>query len=127
MRLFTATLILSLLIVGADAQPARHFSVPTPRGQVLVESFEDCAKASCPAMLISSGSKGYEAAPITSSGRYSRRRVECLPRSSPVAGESGCHRYGERGARADCLFRAATASLDMAVQGVAAYLTEDTP
>ncbi|TCQ15320.1 dienelactone hydrolase family protein [Rhizobium sp. PP-CC-3G-465] len=65
MRLFNiviATLAISFFPVGANAQSARQqFTVPTASGGVLVESFGDCANATCPAVLILSGSKGFGA------------------------------------------------------------------
>ncbi|KQV29372.1 dienelactone hydrolase [Rhizobium sp. Root1203] len=65
MRLFTviiATLTISLSPAGANAQSSkRQFTVPTASGGVLVESFGDCANATCPAVLILSGSKGFGA------------------------------------------------------------------
>jgi hypothetical protein len=70
MRLFIATLILSLLAAGADAQPSRRqFTVPTPGGQILIVSFGDCAKPTCPAVLILSGSKGFAAPAYDEIGR----------------------------------------------------------
>ena len=58
-----AALTISLLAVGANAQsPRQQFTVPTPGGRILVESFGDCANATCPAVLILSGSKGFGAA-----------------------------------------------------------------
>lgn len=63
MRLFNiivATLAISLLPAGANAQSSRQlFTVRTASGEVLVESFGDCANATCPAVLILSGSKGF--------------------------------------------------------------------
>lgn len=65
MRLFNiiiATLAISLLPVGANAQSSRQsFTVPTANGGVLVESFGNCANATCPAVVILSGSKGFGA------------------------------------------------------------------
>ncbi|MFK4260007.1 dienelactone hydrolase family protein [Agrobacterium tumefaciens] len=65
MRLFKiiiATLAIFLLPAGANAQSSpQQFTVPTPSGGVLVESFGDCANATCPAVLILSGSKGFGA------------------------------------------------------------------
>ncbi len=53
MLLFTAT---------ANAQSSRQeFTVQTPGGAVLVESFGNCANKKCPAVLILSGSKGFGA------------------------------------------------------------------
>lgn len=57
-----ATLAISLFPAGANAQSTRQqFTVPTASGGVLVESFGDCANATCPAVLILSGSKGFGA------------------------------------------------------------------
>lgn len=65
MRFFITTIaafIISLLVVGVNAQPSRQqFTVPTQSGRVLVESFGNCANAACPAVLILSGSKGFGA------------------------------------------------------------------
>lgn len=65
MRPFTfiiATLAISLFPAGINARSARQqFTVPTPAGRVLVESFGDCAKATCPAVIVLSGSKGFGA------------------------------------------------------------------
>ncbi|WEZ86221.1 hypothetical protein P6U16_28230 (plasmid) [Rhizobium sp. 32-5/1] len=62
MRLFNiiiATLAISFLPAGANAQSSRQqFAVPTDSGGVLVESFRSCANATCPAVVILSGSKG---------------------------------------------------------------------
>lgn len=63
MRLFNiiiATLAISFLPAAANAQSSRQqFNVPTASGRVLVESFGDCANATCPAVLILSGSRGF--------------------------------------------------------------------
>lgn len=65
MRLFNviaATLGMSIHLAGAEAQsPARPFTVQTASGGVLVEPFGDCSNATCPAVLILSGSKGFGA------------------------------------------------------------------
>ena len=63
MRIFTiVALIIFLFTAGANAQSSRQqFTVPTPGGEILVESFEGCANATCPAVLILSGSKGFGA------------------------------------------------------------------
>lgn len=65
MRFFITTIaafIISLLVVGGNAQPSQQqFTVPTQSGRVLVESFGNCANAACPAVLILSGSKGFGA------------------------------------------------------------------
>lgn len=59
-----AALAAGLFATGADAQSSRQsFVVPTGNGGVLVESFGDCTRAVCPAVLILSGSKGF-AAPV---------------------------------------------------------------
>ena len=55
-------LFISVFAAEANAQPSRHqFTVPMPGGGVLVEGFGNCANATCPAVLILSGSKGFEA------------------------------------------------------------------
>jgi hypothetical protein len=57
-----AALIISLFAAGAHAQsPRQHFTVLTPGHQVLVESLGACANATCPAVVILSGSKGFSA------------------------------------------------------------------
>ena len=65
MRLFStliAAFITSLFAAGANAQASRQqFTVPTPGGRILVESFGNCANIRCPAVLILSGSKGFGA------------------------------------------------------------------
>lgn len=66
MRLFNiiiAILALALFPAGANAQSSRQqFTVPTASGGILVENFGDCANATCPAVVILSGSKGFGAA-----------------------------------------------------------------
>lgn len=73
MRLFIATIaafIISLLAVGANAQPSRQqFTVPTQSGRILVQSFVNCANATCPAVLILSGTKGFGAPVYDEIGR----------------------------------------------------------
>ncbi|AOF92355.1 dienelactone hydrolase family protein (plasmid) [Sinorhizobium sp. RAC02] len=65
MRLFS--IIVAILAIfsfpaGASAQASRQsFTVSTHSGGVLVESFGSCANAICPAVLILSGSRGFEA------------------------------------------------------------------
>ncbi|NTF05786.1 dienelactone hydrolase family protein [Agrobacterium rubi] len=65
MRLFNiiiATLAISFLPAGANAQSSRQrFTMATDSGGVLVESFGSCANATCPAVVILSGSKGFVA------------------------------------------------------------------
>ncbi|KJF74620.1 dienelactone hydrolase family protein [Agrobacterium arsenijevicii] len=66
MRLFkiiVATLAIALFATRAFAQSSeqQRFVVPTGNGEVLIESFGDCASAICPAVLILSGSKGFGA------------------------------------------------------------------
>ncbi|QKK31744.1 dienelactone hydrolase family protein [Rhizobium indicum] len=66
MRLFQimiAVLAMSQPAAGANAQSRQQFTVPTTSGGVLVESFGNCANATCPAVVILSGSKGF-AAPV---------------------------------------------------------------
>lgn len=59
-----AALAILLLTAGANAKSLRQqFTVPMPGGGILVESFGSCAKATCPAVLILSGSRGF-AAPV---------------------------------------------------------------
>lgn len=65
MRLFSiiiATLAISLFPAAANAQSSRQqFTVPTASGGVLVESFGNCENATCPAVLVLSGSRGFGA------------------------------------------------------------------
>jgi dienelactone hydrolase len=65
MRLSISAIVVLFILVfatGANAQPLRQqFTVPTPSGGVLVESFGSCANATCPAVLILSGSRGFGA------------------------------------------------------------------
>jgi dienelactone hydrolase len=62
LKITIATLAISLFSAEANAQSARaQFTVPTPRGRVLVESFGSCASGTCPTVLILSGSKGFGA------------------------------------------------------------------
>lgn len=59
-NIIIATLALFLLPVGVNAQSSRQqFTVPTASGGVLVESFGNCTNATCPAVMILSGSKGF--------------------------------------------------------------------
>jgi len=61
-KITVVALAISLFTAGANAQSVlEQFTVPTPGGRVLVESFGNCAKATCPAVLILSGSKGFGA------------------------------------------------------------------
>lgn len=62
MRLFSCVLVfLAGMSVNAHAASRQQFTVPTPAGRVLVESFGNCANATCPAVVILSGSKGFGA------------------------------------------------------------------
>ncbi|QXZ80491.1 dienelactone hydrolase family protein [Rhizobium sp. L51/94] len=62
LNIIIAALAVFFLPGVANAQSARQkFTVPTVGGGVLVESFGDCANATCPAVLILSGSKGFGA------------------------------------------------------------------
>ncbi|MBB4482492.1 dienelactone hydrolase family protein [Rhizobium etli] len=62
MRLFFCILVfLACMFVNAHAASRQQFTVPTPGGRILVEHFGNCAKATCPAVLILSGSKGFGA------------------------------------------------------------------
>lgn len=61
--LIVASLLSALFAAGATAHPLRsQFTVPTSRGDLLVEGFGSCANATCPAVIILSGSKGFGAA-----------------------------------------------------------------
>jgi dienelactone hydrolase len=125
MRLSIATIILSLLLAaGADAQPSRRqFAVPTRGGQVLVESFGDCAKPECPAVLILSGSKGFAAPAYDEIGQAFKAaglNAYLVHLLSPddldaIATASGAH--GRIAYSAEHL-----SGWIQAVQGVAAYL-----
>jgi dienelactone hydrolase len=62
MRLFSCVLVfLAGMFVNAHAGSRLQFTVPTPTGRVPVESFGNCANATCPAVVILSGSKGFGA------------------------------------------------------------------
>ncbi|UXT61273.1 alpha/beta hydrolase (plasmid) [Agrobacterium fabrum] len=62
MRLFSCVLVfLAGMFLNAHAASRLQFAVPTPTGRVLVESFGNCANATCPAVVILSGSKGFGA------------------------------------------------------------------
>ncbi len=62
MRLFSCVLVFFAgMFVNAHAASRQQFTVPTPAGRVLVESFGNCANATCPAVVILSGSKGFGA------------------------------------------------------------------
>ena len=70
MRLFCCTLVFVLSMFGIGSASARQqYSVPTPDGQVLIESFGDCNKPTCPAVMILSGSRGFESAAYDEIGR----------------------------------------------------------
>ncbi len=65
-----AMFLIPLLAGEAGAQsPRERFAVPTPAGEVLVESFGTCAAPGCPAVLILSGSRGFAAAAYDEIGR----------------------------------------------------------
>ncbi|WP_235784236.1 hypothetical protein [Brucella anthropi] len=49
------------MFLNAHAASRQQFTVPTPAGRILVESFGNCANATCPAVVILSGSKGFGA------------------------------------------------------------------
>ncbi|PDT12403.1 dienelactone hydrolase family protein [Rhizobium sp. M1] len=62
MRLFSCILVfLAFMFGNAHAASRQQFTVSTPGGRILIESFGNCAKATCPAVLILSGSKGFGA------------------------------------------------------------------
>lgn len=62
LNIIIATLALALSPAGASPQSSRQqFTVPAAGGGISVESFGDCANATCPAVLILSGSKGFGA------------------------------------------------------------------
>lgn len=62
MRLFSCILVfLACMLGNAHVAPRQQFTVPTPGGRILVESVGNCAKATCPAVVILSGSKGFGA------------------------------------------------------------------
>lgn len=61
-KVILATLAICLLTVGGNTQtPRQQFTVPTPGGRILIESFGDCANATCPAVAVLSGSRGFGA------------------------------------------------------------------
>ncbi|OWV71191.1 dienelactone hydrolase [Rhizobium sp. R339] len=61
MRLFSCVLVLAGMFVDTHAASRQQFTVPTAAGRVLVESFGNCANATCPAVVILIGSKGFGA------------------------------------------------------------------
>ncbi|MHC1550310.1 dienelactone hydrolase family protein [Phyllobacterium sp. K27] len=63
MRSFAYALVFLACMLGSGHAASRQqFTVQTDSGGVLVESFGDCANATCPAVVILSGSKGFGAA-----------------------------------------------------------------
>lgn len=73
MRLFSCVLVfLAYMFDNAHAASRQQFTVPTPGGRILVESFGSCAKTICPAVLILSGSKGFAAAAYDETGQTFR-------------------------------------------------------
>ncbi|UXS43053.1 alpha/beta hydrolase (plasmid) [Agrobacterium tumefaciens] len=127
MRLFIITFLafsISLCSATAGAQSTRQqFKVSTPVGRVLVESFGNCEKATCPGIVILSGSKGFGAAVYDEIGQTFRA--------------AGLNAYLVHALSADDLDAIATASgararivyyaqrlpdWTSAVQGVTAYL-----
>lgn len=123
-KLFSCVLVFLACMVGnAHAASRQQFTVPTPAGPVLVESFEHCAKATCPAVLILSGSKGFGAPVYDEIGQTFRASgldaylVHVLSAADldAIATASG--------ARARIAYYAQRLSdWTSAVQGVAAYL-----
>ncbi|MCA1443117.1 dienelactone hydrolase family protein [Ensifer sp. IC4062] len=72
-KITVVALAICLLTSNANAQSSRqHFIVPTPGGRILVESFGSCSNATCPAVLILSGSKGFGAVVYDEIGRTFR-------------------------------------------------------
>lgn len=62
LRSLLVSFVLLLASTVANAQSLRQqFTVPTTVGGVLVESFDDCANVTCPAVLVLSGSNGFGA------------------------------------------------------------------
>ncbi|WHO76175.1 dienelactone hydrolase family protein [Rhizobium sp. BT03] len=61
MRLFSCILVFLAFMFGNAHASRQQFTVSTPGGRILIESFGNCAKATCPAVLILSGSKGFGA------------------------------------------------------------------
>jgi dienelactone hydrolase len=62
LRTVVSCLAMALVPAAAHAETARHpVTVPTTNGEILVETFGNCAHANCPAVLILSGSRGFEA------------------------------------------------------------------
>jgi dienelactone hydrolase len=73
MRLSSWVLVfLAGMFVNAHAASRQQFTVPTPAGRVLVESFDNCANATCPAVVILSGSKGFGASVYDEIGQMLR-------------------------------------------------------
>ncbi|MFJ1311820.1 dienelactone hydrolase family protein [Agrobacterium sp. P15N1-A] len=61
-RIIIAILTIFFCTAAANPQPSRQqLTVPTAGGEVTIESFGNCANATCPAVLILSGSKGFGA------------------------------------------------------------------
>jgi dienelactone hydrolase len=65
--------IISAFSGGASAQsPRQQFTVPALAGEILVESFGNCPNATCPALLILSGSRGFGASVYDEIGQMFR-------------------------------------------------------
>ncbi|CAH1657899.1 hypothetical protein [Chelatococcus asaccharovorans] len=76
MRSFIVTIAdftIYLFTAAANAQPSRQqITVPTPHGPILVENFGNCENATCPAVVILSGSMGSRALVYDEIGRKFR-------------------------------------------------------
>ena len=71
LRLFGYFLLVFMsLFESGNGSPRQQYTVPTPDGQVLIESFVDCSKPTCPAVLILSGSRGFEKAAYDNMGEF---------------------------------------------------------
>ena len=55
------TALFAMLLVATAASAREKFFVPTPAGEIAVERFVDCSEATCPAVMILSGSRGFGA------------------------------------------------------------------
>lgn len=73
MRPITYIIVLIVMSLLSTAASARDkFSVPTPSGEITVESFGNCSEALCPAVMILSGSRGFGASAYDEIGQTFR-------------------------------------------------------
>jgi len=124
LNVIIAVVAISLFSADAIAQPVReHFTLPTPGGQVLVESIGSCSDRTCPAVLILSGSKGFGATAYDEIGQ-TFRKAGLDAYLVHVLSADDLHRIATaNGARARiALYAQRMPDWIAAVQGVAAYL-----